>query len=1030
MLSSSFPLNESNETSQHVGAVSKPMPLEKERSWGRLIWAVAADLALDTVTAASGCFFFQRFCLAERTEGDFDHHRLAMASLWLATKVRETSCRLRDIVNGFEVLLQRAESCGMPMEVYWAMRDEIVVHEQVLLRGLGFDVELTSAYAYLCEFSWMLGSSESQVLRLAWTLLNDAFRCEICAMASSDRLALGCLLLALELSRRVPSLQLEAAQLSSRLERLLREPQLEEFLGLGAGGEEIEDICRDLLAMYEDVADKEGRTNCSASGTELMQRLLFHWNHDVANQGWMGCVDARQFGQREAGHALHGATSCLLGYLGPEVSEAGCLLIGHLCSCTATKTGDLMPVRVKAHRDSQNNLCREGAVEIIVDVMTLYMKEVRSMTNKAHMLMQEKMKEAEGQRQKQDEVEMGLARPDRVAVNVFGKIGGGLKDRILKVQANIELRQAWQKVLDREVSVGRLLNAALQALLLLVVGNLNAIRQLSGNFYTYHLNKLLDLQEEFIDAAADAVKETKDRKDARRGVLRDESDGEDAPDKGLRIRGKVGRVEVPEGQERRSMLSVESLSLKCQVLVDALRGHAAKDRPKIVCKACRLFLLILEHHKGLICKANDQGKNQCRRVELQLRKAVPDDDLKFRDVFRPLESIVAAFIGVLKTHNENSPVISVVFSVLAKLRELALLSVPAGMHLNGSNAQQQWQALLFEAGGPETELVIRQASKRLHLALEETKKGDHRIETFKIDPSEIKGNGEWLTPRMREEVQEMIQIGEVLAADAFKANWEKKEEPERWERIYQKQQQLLAQAKYREDKKKAKEMGITYEEFHQRELEEQARKDAEEETSSSGVSSFDREERPKPGQPVEEEEEEQLNFDEEDVFGEAQWLRAIGFGSHDEEDFDRLWRGPITDVLMRNLPAPAPPDSKWAIEAAQRRREIIEQAEKSGEPLEDPDMDELLQIEMLESVQGKLKIRALVRPQDQIQANNIESRGKELTDPKGASTELVKEVAKSFRRSGYLMPKYGLAVRIQKRAASMTQLAQEAQKAT
>lgn len=714
----------------------------------------------------------------------------------------------------------------------------------------------------------------------------------------------------------------------------------------------------------------------------------------------------------------------------PEVSEAGCLLIGHLCSCTATKTGDLMPVRVKAHRDSQNNLCREGAVEIIVDVMTLYMKEVRSMTNKAHMLMQEKMKEAEGQRQKQDEVEMGLARPDRVAVNVFGKIGGGLKDRILKVQANIELRQAWQKVLDREVSVGRLLNAALQALLLLVVGNLNAIRQLSGNFYTYHLNKLLDLQEEFIDAAADAVKETKDRKDARCGVLRDESDGEDAPDKGLRIRGKVGRVEVPEGQERRSMLSVESLSLKCQVLVDALRGHAAKDRPKIVCKACRLFLLILEHHKGLICKANDQGKNQCRRVELQLWKAVPDDDLKFRDVFRPLESIVAAFIGVLKTHNENSPVISVVFSVLAKLRELALLSVPAGMHLNGSNAQQQWQALLFEAGGPETELVIRQASKRLHLALEETKKGDHRIETFKIDPSEIKGNGEWLTPRMREEVQEMIQIGEVLAADAFKANWEKKEEPERWERIYQKQQQLLAQAKYREDKKKAKEMGITYEEFHQRELEEQARKDAEEETSSSGVSSFDREERPTPGQPVEEEEEEQLNFDEEDVFGEAQWLRAIGFGSHDEEDFDRLWRGPITNVLMRNLPAPAPPDSKWAIEAAQRRREIIEQAEKSGEPLEDPDMDELLQIEMLESVQGKLKIRALVRPQDQIQANNIESRGKELTDPKGASTELVKEVAKSFRRSGYLMPKYGLAVRIQKRAASMTQLAQEAQKAT
>eukprot|EP00438_Fugacium_kawagutii_P014035 Skav204142 [mRNA] locus=scaffold903:80630:82249:+ [translate_table: standard] len=108
------------------------------------------------------------------------------------------------------------------------------------------------------------------------------------------------------------------------------------------------------------------------------------------------------------------------------------------------------------------------------------------------------------------------------------------------------------------------------------------------------------------------------------------------------------------------------------------------------------------------------------------------------------------------------------------------------------------------------------------------------------------GAAEWLTPRMRKEVQDIIEAGEVLAADAFRANWEQKEdtcgcwepqlkvapvanvlflsgcmivdsqegfivvkrsnrqltlpigqEPERWERIYQKQQQLFAQAKYR-----------------------------------------------------------------------------------------------------------------------------------------------------------------------------------------------------------------------------------------
>ena len=55
---------------------------------------------------------------------------------------------------------------------------------------------------------------------------------------------------------QVPSLQLEAAQLSSRLERLLREPQLEEFLGLGAGGEEIEDGWR--WAGYVDIFTRDG----------------------------------------------------------------------------------------------------------------------------------------------------------------------------------------------------------------------------------------------------------------------------------------------------------------------------------------------------------------------------------------------------------------------------------------------------------------------------------------------------------------------------------------------------------------------------------------------------------------------------------------------------------------------------------------------------------------------------------------------------------------------------------------------------
>jgi len=716
-----------------------------------------------------------------------------------------------------------------------------------------------------------------------------------------------------------------------------------------------------------------------------------------------------------------------------EVSEAGCLLIGHLCSGTAAKSGDLKPVRVKAHRDCQNSLCREGAMETIVDILTLHMKEVRRSANRAHMMMQEKLKEAEIKRQRQEEVDLGLVR-ERAPVN--GGFGGfskmGLKDRIMKVQANLELRGAWQTLVDKEVMGGRVMNAALQALLLLVVGNSGALRQLSGNFFAYHMNKLLDLGEEFLDAA----KEAKEEKDMRRGRGQRKSTGEESESeagedgkKPPRMRNKMGRVEVPVGQERQAMGSLESLALKCQVLVDALRGHAAKDRPAIAIKACRLCLLTFEHHKANVQKANDQGRNRCRHVELKLGHIVVEEDRQFEEVFKHLASMKTALISTLRTHNENSAVISAVFSVLANLRELALLSAPAGMPVAGSAVEKHWQAALVQAGGEDTEWIIRQAALRLRRALEETKKGDHRIETNNIRPQDLRGNGEWLTPRLREEVKNMVEVAEGLGADAFKARWADSEEPDRWNVIYRKQQQLAAQAKYREDKIKAKELGITYEEFHRRELEEIARREAEEdESSSSGISGFTAREAEDVGEVVVATEEE-LNFEEEDVFGLQQWVRAIGFGQHDEEDFDRVWRKPVTDALMRALPARAPPGSVWAIEAAQRRREIIEQAEKSGEPLEDPDMDELLQIEMLESLQGKLKIRALVRAQDQIQTNIIEgkdAKGNELLDPGETSKSIIQEAAKGFKKQGYMVPKYGFSVRLQKRAMSMTQLAQEA----
>jgi len=146
--------------------------------------ARGADLQLDVVITASAALYFQRFFLAER-QGTFDAGRVAMACVWLATKVCEEACRLRDIVNAFLALAGQAEEGRvLQMEAYWALRDDVVLLEQAVLRAMAFDAEATMAYSHLAEIAWLLGCGQSEtsgLVPLAWSLLNDAFCSEVCA---------------------------------------------------------------------------------------------------------------------------------------------------------------------------------------------------------------------------------------------------------------------------------------------------------------------------------------------------------------------------------------------------------------------------------------------------------------------------------------------------------------------------------------------------------------------------------------------------------------------------------------------------------------------------------------------------------------------------------------------------------------------------------------------------------------------------------------------------------------------------------
>eukprot|EP00930_Biecheleria_cincta_P055562 TRINITY_DN41877_c0_g1_i1.p1 TRINITY_DN41877_c0_g1~~TRINITY_DN41877_c0_g1_i1.p1 ORF type:complete len:870 (+),score=156.27 TRINITY_DN41877_c0_g1_i1:258-2612(+) len=688
-----------------------------------------------------------------------------------------------------------------------------------------------------------------------------------------------------------------------------------------------------------------------------------------------------------------------------EVAEAGCKLIGHLCSCTAADKGDNMPSRTKAHRDCQNVLAREGGMDVAVNILELYNKEVKDLANRAEVLKQQKIKDTEHVVKSE---KTSPSKPNVVMKPAASRLG--LKDRIMKVQSNLEVRNAWQKLIDKEIVAGKVQEAAVQALNLLIAGNADATRQLAGTLWVQHINVVLDVGESFLDRAEKKVDDRRKRKLRRQGRLVDDSDSEDSSDDddnpNAKIRKKGIKTKLPTGESRKSMTSLESLSHKLHMSVEVLRGRVCKDRPSLAVKACVLALQLLKYHKTLLEKVDANEVQMRREAAIRGGARVVEEDRSVKAPFHMIFTTVAAVVSTIRTHIENSNVITSAMKVLAELRANALLSVPAGMQAGGSSAVKAFQALLREAGGNDVECVMRQAARRLVSAAKTSEQGDHRIAMFGKSPSDLEGNGEWLTPRMRNDAKQAQLLAEVLAGDGLQGSWADKGEPGRWEQVLTRREALAATARLNEEKRQAAEMGMSIEEYHAHIASTVLVKAADDE-SSLGSGSMS----------IAEDEMDPMVQDDENLMGEQEWVRAVGFGVHDQADFDRVWRKPITEAILRCLPKAAPKESKWARQAEQKRNKLIAEAEKLGVSLDDS-LDELLVVEMLESEQGKLKVQATVRPQDKIQSNVIYMR-----KPESSAASITRELSNSLTKSGCLIPSYGLGVKLNRRTTQGPSLA-------
>lgn len=119
-----------------------------------------------------------------------------MGALYLASKLEECPVRMRDLINVYDLLLQRAahslahpgaastsaappEFAYTPMAYFgtpfYDLKDALVVAEMQILKRLGFNVHVALPYGSLVNYLRVLGlTSREDVCTRAWGYLNDA----------------------------------------------------------------------------------------------------------------------------------------------------------------------------------------------------------------------------------------------------------------------------------------------------------------------------------------------------------------------------------------------------------------------------------------------------------------------------------------------------------------------------------------------------------------------------------------------------------------------------------------------------------------------------------------------------------------------------------------------------------------------------------------------------------------------------------------------------------------------------------------
>ncbi|KAI0709071.1 cyclin-L1 [Earliella scabrosa] len=194
-----------------------PEDLELDlRAYGcKLIHEAGILLRQKQVAVATAQILFQRFWYVTSMK-QFGIGDVGMGALYLASKLEECPIRMRDLINVYDLLLQRtahklkhpsssttstSDFKYVPMSyfgnTFYDLKDALVVGEMQILKRLGFNVHVVLPYGTLVNYLRLLGLTEREdVSTRAWGYLNDALQTPVYALYAVPTIVSAAILLA------------------------------------------------------------------------------------------------------------------------------------------------------------------------------------------------------------------------------------------------------------------------------------------------------------------------------------------------------------------------------------------------------------------------------------------------------------------------------------------------------------------------------------------------------------------------------------------------------------------------------------------------------------------------------------------------------------------------------------------------------------------------------------------------------------------------------------------------------------------